>query len=435
MGKTGRSQRARARGSLSDRRHRGFSCPQVPLDPVLVEALTTGHFRRVTVSFISRFGEILDRRAPGVASFLEGWTDGPIDFNTVWDSSFGGIRELLAPAPSGQDLDPHESSPERPPGSDDDVVERATAVALRLLECGVPGSFSAELRRPTQLRWGRWFLPVADRVEATSNGTRASVVIASGSARTGVSLERARSGWIADRATAVAVVDLGAGPVLVIPPDQEECLRQGHGHSPIPAGEITTAIGQLNAAIDLIASYAPAYLPWVQRVVRAVYPVTARSPRGFASGSLLHRPGTIFLASPMPTAVVAELLAHESSHQHFWLASQAGAFDDRRNRNWVYFSPFVQKKRSLRMMLMTYHAFANAVTFHRVCRAAGFLDPLGVARDQKFSSLFEPYEGLLRDSALTPLGNMMWKTVAAEVHARDLVDAPTPPGLLAQPER
>lgn len=433
MRKSRRSENAKARRSLADPRYRGFSCPQVPLDAALVEALTTGHFSRVTVSFLSRFGEILDRRAPGVTSLLDGWLNGPIDFNTVWDSAFGKIRELLAPPPSGEDVDPHESSPGPSPGGDDDVVERATGVALRLLERGVSGSFSADLSRPTQLRWGRWILPVADGVEATSNGRRASVVISSGHATTRVSLERARSGWSADCATAVAVVDLGAGPVLVIPPDQEECLRQGHGHSPVPAAEITRAIGQLNAAIDLISRYAPAYLPWVQRVVRAVYPVTARLPQGFASGSFLHRPGMIFLASPMPTAVVAELLAHEASHQHFWLAALAGALDDRRNKNWEYFSPYVQKKRSLRMILMTYHAFANAVIFHRVCRAAGFVDPIGVARDQKFSSQFEPYERLLRESELTPLGNMIWKTVAAEEHARSPVNAPTPPGLLAQP--
>jgi hypothetical protein len=85
------------------------------------------------------------------------------------------------------------------------------------------------------------------------------------------------------------------------------------------------------------------------------------------------------------------------------------------------------------MMLMTYHAFANAVIFHRDCQAAGFVDPLALAREQEFSSLFEPYEKLLRDSALTPLGNAIWKTASAEVHSRPSVNAGTSPALLAQP--
>jgi HEXXH motif-containing protein len=146
--------------------------------------------------------------------------------------------------------------------------------------------------------------------------------------------------------------------------------------------------------------------------------VTAVPAGELASGSFVHRPSLIFVASPMPVVVLAELLAHEACHQHFWLVTQVGPVDDGSDRRSRHFSPYVSKQRNLRMMLLTYHAFANAVLFHRECYSRGLVDPIAQERERMFAELFDPYERVLSDSpSLTPLGRQLWQAVAEEVRA------------------
>jgi len=69
-------------------------------------------------------------------------------------------------------------------------------------------------------------------------------------------------------------------------------------------------------------------------------------------------------------------------------------------------------------MLMTYHAFANVVLFHRACRAHGFRDAAADAREAEFSGQLAQYEQVLAASkCLTPIGRALWEPLAELVHS------------------
>lgn len=304
-------------------------------------------------------------------------------------------------------------------GDEADVLERSAELALRLVERGATGEFHVALQHPVRFRWGRWLLPLAESLDVETDGHHAVVTAALSGGRRRVALTREDNGWTADDGTPLAVLNLGGGPILLTAADAEQCQEHRHGHRPFPPADLPRVFEELQAAAALIARYAPVYLPWVLRVVRHIVAVTAVPDGELASGSFLHRPSLIFVASPMPIAVLAELLAHEACHQHLWLATQGSPVDDGTDRRSRHYSPYVSKQRNLRMMLLTYHAFANAVLFHRECYSRGLVDPIAQKRERMFAQLFDPYERVLSDSpSLTPLGRQLWQTVSEEVRSR-----------------
>src|SRR5207244_2765695 len=110
----------------------------------------------------------------------------------------------------------------------------------------------------------------------------------------------------------------------------------------------------LGEVTQLITAGAPDYLPWIERLLRVVVPTEA--PHGqMESGSTRSLPGVVHVAHISYRPALAEMLVHELSHQHYYVASSLGPVDDGSDDN-LYYSPVKGSPRPLANILLAYHA-------------------------------------------------------------------------------
>jgi len=407
--------------------YRGFAAPYEAFDFDALEALAVNYQRRVVQTLLSRFGALLEARGDGVSNLLSEWIDSPSDFEEIFDSSFGKIGELLKGRRErlgdfderhyGEVLGLPTLVPMR--GDDPEVLERAAGLALRMVECGLPGDFSLAIGEPTRLRWAGWLLPPADALSVESDAAHATITLrCEGSVRT-FEFESTDAGWSGSAETLLPTAKLVDRSLQIISPEWS-CPRD-YLRTRLRDDELPAAIELVEAAGRVVGSYAPAYVGWVERVLRHLIPT--RTPNDvIASGTSGHRPGLLYLGWPMPVSVAAELLVHEAAHHHFWLASSYGAVEQGGGDE-LSFSVYVRQQRNLRTMLMTYHAFANVVLFYRACRAHGFRDAVADGREAEFSGQLAHYEKILAASkCLTPLGRALWEPLAELAHSSSAPD-------------
>src|SRR5262249_55771421 len=138
---------------------------------------------------------------------------------------------------------------------------------------------------------------------------------------------------------------------------------------------------QLSIALRTLSDVSRKAYQWVSSVIREVIPL--RSSKGNAgSASCPWDCGTIALTMPdvANPMLLVEMLVHEASHQHFFLAKQLGPIDDGSD-NGLYFSPMVNAARPLEKMLLAYHAVVNMLSFYEsLCGRADGLQTRFIAK-------------------------------------------------------
>lgn len=312
------------------------------------------------------------------------------------------------------------------PESGVDPLWGAASVAAQASALGRPAPWRARLSVPRRLRFGGVASPAARRIEvapalgaldveleAPALGETRSRLVLSEIALGGES--DAGAGW--DRQVAVPVARTS---LWIVPPAFPGLLGAGvePDFSEQPLGMIAETVAR---GVDVLRTFAPEYVPWVDRVVRAIVPLRC-PPETSISRSVKGEHGIVYASFPADALHMAEVLVHEAAHQYFnilehavWLASPLA---DAR----LYWSPYIQKERTIDRILFAYHAFANVLVFHRRCRE-GRLDPrLAVHNDLASQERqLAILDGHLRPATtgLRPAGRALYDALALRVGRLD----------------
>lgn len=371
----------------------GFAAPVHQLDPALHDSIVSQYASRYLALFLDRQKLRLSRSSSGLALFLQAQLDAGLSYQGVWDPSFADVRRAaLFPAQfKGRS-----------------ATHVAAAAGLRLLADGRAGEFEADLDPAVRLRLNRWVLPAGERMTAEGDGRSIELRFAAGSRRRKVSFQKERGRWNADGAQELPAFTLDrASCVLLEPPALPAAYPAPAAHKmpAIPRNEI---LRSGRGAVAVLRRHSPRYLPWVDRVLRAIIPCEGSHAR-LRSGSDFDQPGAIQVSFPAPAAALAEMLVHESSHLTYQIATRLGDVDDGSDQA-LYFSPVKQTGRPIDRILLAYHAFANVLLFYRDCQATGIDDDGYCERNERATipqlELLE--EPLLKTKALTPIGRALF---------------------------
>jgi len=300
-----------------------------------------------------------------------------------------------------------------------DPIWAAATVAAQASALGWPASWRAVFAQPRRLRFGRWATPSARALAVVSAGDTLEVELEDPEGRVRHQrLPRSRAG-VPDAAgiewERLALVPMQAGALWVVPdaPSDLLCVPSDPAPSRAPLSEI---VDRLAEALDLIRAYAPDYLAWVDRVVHTIVAIDC-PPETSVSRSVKGHHGVVYASFPADAVHTAEVLVHEAAHQYFnilehalWLASP---IDD----GALYYSPYVNRDRTIDRILFAYHAFANVLLFHRRCLAGG-LDPRRsrgneLGDQERMLQVVDAY--LQRTTGLRPAGRVLYEALAQRV--------------------
>lgn len=377
----------------------GFSCPQEGLNNRLVAAVTAEHARAYARNFIEQFRSELKQNGDGLDALLERAVEFNLDFETTWDLAFSNARLAV--------LNPSAAA----------VLPTAAALALRLQRLPIEGRWSLRFKSATPLRWERWILPPAEQITVNATNGELAIVLRRGRSRRPLKFLRGnKHAAVAGEVEALQVARISRRKLMVVTPQAFPAtgLQQlPENLSPQPP----TLIAKLcTAAIALLRKHAPAYLGWVDRVVRGIVPLRPETSL-IRSGSQFERPGIIEMSVVPDAAAVAEMLVHEASHQYFQILCRMGDVDDGSDTN-LYYSPTKEMDRPIRYILLAYHAFANVLLFYRSCISSGAPDGGYCARNEAAlrPQLAQLETALRRTKGLTPFGRALWKPLAARIN-------------------
>lgn len=311
------------------------ACPGDPDGLALLESCAARAWRQSLSVFLERVAPAIALPG-GAARALRELAEAEPDFERLWHPALGALAQA-----------------ERQPRAGF-LLACALEIAWHAHLSGVAGEWRARWSPPRTLA-----LP--DRIA----DVRALSVVADGRTLT-LKAAGADGSRLALSAAAAPWGGAGRSPVLAAypvrtPDDREQA-----------AGEPDAAAGRaLAAGLALIEQGAPAYGPWVRRLVRQVRPL--RQSGGLVSSwSSLHYPGLVSMtlfASPLD---MAETLVHEASHQHFHLLDRLFPLSERGAEEWLY-SPVKRCRRPALMLLLAYHAFGNVALFFDALRRNGRL--------------------------------------------------------------
>jgi len=378
----------------------GFSCPQVGLDEQFLEFVAVEHARAVTRELLGRHADDLQERAPGVRELFGRWAASAASFSTTWHPAFARCHQALMN------------------GEGQSVINDAICLALHLSASVRDAVWRATFHAATRVRWDRWTLAPGNEIDVRVAGATAHISVLSNGIPHSYEFQRTRGKW--ERVcgeTDVFPIVVGVSPrVLLWAPAAlaEVDWADGEPSYPcdVPAAEIVASI---RSAVAILRRAAPAYWPWVRRVLRGVIPVGG-SNLVIRSSSSSDRPGLIGISFPAPPIAIAEMLVHESSHQYFHLLSRLQQPDDGTDTT-LYYSPVRRTGRPLRGILVAYHAFANVLLFYRLTKRYRVEDGGYCAREaRKLVPQLRELELPLRSSrALTMTGHALWEPLARQL--------------------
>ncbi|HSO34995.1 MAG TPA: HEXXH motif-containing putative peptide modification protein [Labilithrix sp.] len=373
---------------------RGFACAEESLDRGYLDAIVRRRSARIAGLFLKCFRRRLVASACGLEAILEHLGDEPFDM--VWSSALGQLRHALLVEPR----------------DDQRALIAATNMALHLAEKGRALDFEIAFESAQVFRFGNHLLPATRRLTFSAGG---GVARLDGSDFT-CTFSRAGSSWgCVPRARELAVLDTPGTAVLLLPGlPAGDSLPEGLAPSLADPAAIGAAY---EAAYDVLAEGAPAYLAWVHRAVHSLLPVAARPGTTTSSSFELH-PGVVALSHESPAIAMADALVHEASHQHFYILGQLGPVDDGSDRT-LYFSPARRADRPIDKILLAYHAFANVLLFYRQCRSNGVSGgdaELCERQERDYEACLATLQRPLETTrALTPLGRALFEPLAARL--------------------
>jgi hypothetical protein len=386
--------------SLSDVKiYRGFACPQVELDHAFLEFLVIEHAREMLRQHLAS-NEI---RVHGQVATLSALVQTFCPFDAVWSLAFG---EFLASVWAGRSTD---------------VRHSIASLLLRLHEYGFEGDWEIDSLGPGPYRFDRWLIPPTSSLRVYASNERVQVQFKQETGEwCAVTFERAADTWLCAEATELPVIEHRGIRWHILTAEcfsssvVAERLLKDQAYSaldddyPAQSALLETIV---KAAMDVVGTGAPMYLPWISCLVRNLVPLRANRHTQNSTTAFLA-PGVIALSQEHPV-LMAETLVHEATHQYFYVLSRLGPVEDGTDTN-LYFSPFKNTGRPLRYIVLTYHAFGNVVLFYRGLRAQG-LTAYELGRDvylQELEGKLAILENTLRSCrTLTPIGKALWEPI------------------------
>jgi hypothetical protein len=384
-------------GSETSVRLRGFSCPQEGLDEAFLTCLASEYARSVTRLLLDGYEKPLAEHTTGLAELLGEWSDESRPPHSAWDSAFGDAFTLL-----------QASSPET-------VASVGARIGLHLGAHGLPGKWTAALGRSVPLRWGPYLLSAAARnLAVDSDGKVAEIRMSDGRAERTIRLTSGKDGWKADEAELLPC--FGRQRAVVLHKNQLALS----GFDELLDASVDRiephALATLERAMGIIANHAPAYVPWVERVVHETFLIRPQV-KHIQSGSIAKYFGLVHVSATSNATAIAELLVHEASHQYFHLLTLLDPFDDGSDGN-MYYSPAVRKERTLARIGVAYHAFANILLMYEACLASnidddGYCDRGLVKLAPEVGQLEAP---LRENAAMTAVGRALCEPLIERLH-------------------
>src|SRR5438094_42312 len=149
---------------------RPISLPHEPADERVFDVVVGTQGREIAKWLVATQAEQLSKFGNGLVQFLEEWAQITTSFAVAWDTAFGRAQQALK-------------------ARSFDATQVAVRVALRLIECGQPGRWSARLGL-TDLRVGSFVVRDVVEARADSDGESAEIIALAG--RTRVRLVRDR---------------------------------------------------------------------------------------------------------------------------------------------------------------------------------------------------------------------------------------------------
>jgi hypothetical protein len=350
---------------------------------------------------LNNSGELLRGRTEGVAEFLEEWLADAVDFETVWDLSFGRALRAL----ESDEVDP---------------VDALVEVALRVGARGHSGRWRATLSDDLRLRWDtRWLLPAACEIAFLRDDAGGVCLELQNRNSESLGIGLTREGELSPNGAAEPIVRVGATQPIALLPEYavpHDMIVEDDFHSIFEFPPITETIFQpFGAALKILEYHAPEYLEWVNGVLRGVLVCSCTDSRT-RSSSWMHAPGIVLASWSTNPITIAEMLVHESSHQYFHLLSRMGDVDDGTDVR-EYFSPAVQRNRPLSRILIGYHAFANVLLLYQSLLRNGLAeDPYCRAMERRLCADVGALELPLHDNpALTDIGRDLIRPLAEQL--------------------
>jgi len=234
-------------------------------------------------------------------------------------------------------------------------------VLLRLLDLGTPINFEYDSPLPQTCFFSEWLLErVVAVVSLRESAARQIVRVASDGLSAEKKFEYSSGSWCSDLPKNIVRLKYGADFLGVL--FNSNCVGSGFVYSDFEIN-VDQFVRRLGDALNMIGLCAPDYLGWVLGSIRYICPL-AEVPGGkIRGGSVFNSPALVQVGNSIHLCEIADTLIHEASHQYFYLAQRFGPLSTNHIRR--FFSPFVQADRDLATILMTFHAFGNALIFHR----------------------------------------------------------------------
>jgi HEXXH motif-containing protein len=290
-----------------------------------------------------------------------------------------------------------------------EVIRIAAAqAALWAHDCGVPGSWSLSFERPVCFRLGQsavtWLKDV--QVESIGNSYQVSGTLSTLDGSFRWQLDPFSSGDCGG----LLRTNLGSTAVRVSRAEDVQSITGGEfllGDNWRISSDMGRALDELSAAWEMLGE-APGYHAWVSDVARQIL-FTSPGEGLMESGSCRGLPGFVHVAHASPVQMI-EMLVHEMSHQHYYLATRLGPVDDGTDTN-RYWSPVKRADRPIANILLAYHAFANVILMMR--GLASHWTKTGASIPDNESEICEQLVALERPlratSALTEIGRGLFE--------------------------
>jgi hypothetical protein len=381
-------------------RYFGFACPQEPIDVALMEDIATTHYRRALRTFASRHGELI--ASAGTRSLIdlyERWFP-QADFETVWHVSFGKMREVLAE--------------QQFQATRQDILLSAARLGLRLCERGMTGAWSIPLEAKHRFRFDRVIFPECDRIDVEANSAETTFWLHNDGQKT--KFTRATMSKVPGMIE-IPQFSTGSRSVGVLIPETPEGTENKEFAFTADEETRRQIISGYGTAIAILKEYCPIYIPFVDRLLRHLVPVKPMPGGYIGGGSLRDNPGTVKLPFEREPVGIAANFGHECAHQHYFLLRGKGRLEDGSDQK-LYNCAFVEGARDLPSLVLTYHAFANESIVLRTCEVKGINDPYAGDRAERIRYNLQPIEDILaKSTALTPLGQALFKPAMEHLHA------------------
>jgi HEXXH motif-containing protein len=268
------------------------------------------------------------------------------------------------------------------------------------------------LKEPKRFRFDRYMLPPTARLKVESQAHEVRLALRVEGRMQKIIFKRSEGSWTSS-------VPLDCLPVvhrkdrrwLLWARDLLETKELDDLAENMDGSEPDLMRSRCEAALDVISEFSPEYHRWVGGVIRGIVPWRVQKdqyPSGSGSSGLA--PGLIGMGNHDHPYSLADTLIHEASHHYFYIASRLGAVDDGTDST-LYLNPILNLRRPIRMILLSFHAFANVLIFTRAAlrkgsESMGYLENRERQLEVQLRGLTD---ALHSTGALTVLGRNLWE--------------------------